>query len=379
MEASVFRFRFKLEKPFRIAIGYTKEKEEIVVRLVDSAGNVGWGEASPSPLILSATSDTVLAALDVLIPTILGEDPRRLRYLMDKMDRALHGHAPAKAAVDIALHDLVGHITGEPVWRLLGGSRAEPVDTDFTVGIDAPEAMAAEAKALVAAGFRTIKVKVGEDPQVDVARVQAIRDAVGDAVTIRIDANQGWTRPEAVWALTRMAEYDVQFVEQPVAAEDIEGLAWVRRRSPIPVMADEAVHTPADALRVVRAEAADYVNIKLMKAGGLWRAREIAAICGAAGIPNMIGGMVESNLSATAAVHFAIAESNVIFRDLDIGERPETQLVAEGGSHIEAGHQVLTDPEAPGFGVRRLQEEWLVPVKTYRLGEGGGRRDKTVA
>jgi L-alanine-DL-glutamate epimerase-like enolase superfamily enzyme len=379
VEASVFRFRFKLEKPFRIAIGYTKEKEEIVVRLVDSAGNVGWGEASPSPLILSATSDTVLAALDVLIPTILGEDPRRLRYLMDKMDRALHGHAPAKAAVDIALHDLVGHITGEPVWRLLGGSRAEPVDTDFTVGIDAPEAMAAEAKALVAAGFRTIKVKVGEDPQVDVARVQAIRDAVGDAVTIRIDANQGWTRPEAVWALTRMAEYDVQFVEQPVAAEDIEGLAWVRRRSPIPVMADEAVHTLADALRVVRAEAADYVNIKLMKAGGLWRAREIAAICGAAGIPNMIGGMVESNLSATAAVHFAIAESNVIFRDLDIGERPETQLVAEGGSHIEAGHQVLTDPEAPGFGVRRLQEEWLVPVKTYRLGEGGGRRDKTVA
>ncbi|MBC7093493.1 dipeptide epimerase [Candidatus Bipolaricaulota bacterium] len=379
VEARVFRFRFVLDRPFRIATGYTTEKEEVVVRLADDAGHVGWGEASPSPVILSATADTVVAALDTLIPVVLGEDPRRLGHLVDAMDRVLRGHSPAKAALDIALHDLVGQITGEPVWRMLGGSRSGPVDTDFTVGLDAPEAMAAEAKALVAAGFRTIKVKVGEDPQVDVVRVQAIRDAVGDAVTIRIDANQGWTRPEAVWALTRMAEYDVQFAEQPVAAEDIEGLAWVRRRSPIPVMADEAVHSPQDALRVVRADAVDYVNIKLMKAGGLWRAREIAAICGAAGIPCMIGGMVESNLSATAAVHFALAAGNVIFRDLDIGEWPETRLVTDGGARIDGGCQVLADPDAPGLGIRRLYQEWLVPIKTYRVGEGGGKRGGSTA
>ncbi len=378
-EASVYRFRFELEKPFRIAIGFTKVKEEIVVRLVDNAGNTGWGEASPSPIILSATPDTVLVALDVLIPTILGEDPRRLQYLVDRMDRVLSDHAPAKAALDMALHDLVGQVTGEPVWRLLGGSRAEPVDTDFTVGIDTPEIMAAEAKALVAAGFRTIKVKVGEAPWLDLDRVRRIRDAVGDDVALRIDANQGWTRAEAVWALVRMADYEIQFVEQPVAAEDIEGLAWVRQRSPIPVMADEAVHSVADALRVVQAEAADYVNIKLMKAGGLRRATEIAIICAAAGIPNMIGGMVESNLSATAAVHFALAEGNVVFRDLDIGERPETRLVAEGGSYIEAGQQLLADRDSPGFGFRRIREEWLVPVKTYRFGEGGERKDSIAA
>ncbi|MDW8126932.1 MAG: dipeptide epimerase, partial [Candidatus Bipolaricaulota bacterium] len=295
----VFLFRFKLEKPFRIALGATTEKTEIVVAVYDDHGRVGWGEASPSAVILGCTPDSILASLDLLVPTILNEDPRRISHLVDKMDRALLGNAAAKAALDLALHDLVGQIYGEPVWRLLGGSLAEPVETDFTVGIDEPERMAAEARVLVAAGFRAIKVKVGEEPRKDVARVRAVREAIGEGVRMWIDANQGWTRAQAVWALARLSEYGVEFVEQPVPAEDLEGMAWVRKRSPIPVMADESVHSPADALRAIRLGACDYVNIKLMKAGGLLRAKEIAAICKHAGLPNMIGGMVESNLSAT--------------------------------------------------------------------------------
>lgn len=367
--AEVFLFRFTLGKPFRIALGTTTEKTEIVVALHDNHGRVGWGEASPSALILGCTPDSVLAALDHLIPAVLGEDPRRIRYLVDKLDRVLLGNAAAKAALDLALHDLVGQIYGEPVWRLLGGSLAEPVETDFTVGIDEPARMAAEARALVAAGFRALKVKVGEDPQKDVARVRAVREAIGEGVRIWIDANQGWTRAQAVWALTRLSEYGVEFVEQPVPAEDLEGMAWVRKRSPIPVMADESVHSPADALRAIRLGACDYVNIKLMKAGGLLRAQEIAAICKHAGLPNMIGGMVESNLSATAAVHFALSEANVVFRDLDLGERPEAQLVARGGSAIRNGCQTLADPEAPGFGFVEIRKEWLKPVRTYAVGE----------
>ncbi|MCS7240406.1 MAG: dipeptide epimerase, partial [Candidatus Bipolaricaulota bacterium] len=140
---------------------------------------------------------------------------------------------------------------------------------------------------------------MGEEPRKDVARVRAVREAIGEGVRMWIDANQGWTRAQAVWALARLSEYGVEFVEQPVPAEDLEGMAWVRKRSPIPVMADESVHSPADALRAIRLGACDYVNIKLMKAGGLLRAKEIAAICKHAGLPNMIGGMVESNLSAT--------------------------------------------------------------------------------
>lgn len=367
--AEVFLFRFSLEKPFRIALGTTTEKTEIIVALWDNHDRVGWGEASPSALILGCTPESTLAALDYLVPALLGEDPRRIAYLVDKMDRVLLGNAAAKAALDMALHDLVGQIYGEPVWRLLGGSLAEPVETDFTVGIDQPEKMAAEAKALVEAGFRAIKVKVGEDPKADVERVRAVREAIGERTRMWIDANQGWTRAQAVWALTRMAEYGVEFVEQPVLAADLEGMAWVRKRSPIPVMADESVHSPQDALRAIRLSACDYVNIKLMKAGGLWRAKEIATICRNAGKGNMIGGMVESNLSATAAVHFALSEANVVFRDLDLGERPEAKLVARGGSAIHQGLQVLADPEAPGFGFLEIRKDWLKPVRTYTVGE----------
>lgn len=367
--AEVFLFRFSLAKPFRIALGTTTEKTEVIVALHDDRGRVGWGEASPSALILGCTPDSVLAALDHLIPALLGEDPRRIAYLVDKMDRVLLGNAAAKAALDLALHDLVGQIHGEPVWRLLGGSLAGPLETDFTVGIDEPQKMAAEARALVEAGFRAIKVKVGEDPRLDVERVRAVREAIGEKTRMWIDANQGWTRAQAIWALTRLAEYGVEFVEQPVPAEDLEGMAWVRKRSPIPVMADESVHSPQDALRAIRLGACDYVNIKLMKAGGLWRAKEIATICRNAGVGNMIGGMVESNLSATAAVHFALSEANVIFRDLDLGERPEARLVARGGSAISQGCQVLADPEAPGFGFLEIRKDWLQPVRTYTVGE----------
>jgi len=368
-KAEVFLFRFQLEKPFRIALGATTEKTEIIVALYDNHGRVGWGEASPSALILGCTPDSVLAALDLLIPAVLGEDPRRLSFLVEKMDRVLLGNAAAKAAVDLALHDLVGKIYGEPVWRLLGGSFAEPLETDFTVSIDTPEAMAEEARKLVNAGFRAIKVKVGEDPKLDVQRVKAVREAVGENVKLWIDANQGWTPQEAVWALARIAEFRVEFVEQPVSAWNLEGMRWVRERSPVPVMADESVHSPQDALLAIKLGACDYVNIKLMKAGGLLRAKEIATICKNAGIPNMIGGMVESNLSATAAVHFALSEGNVVFRDLDLGERPEAKLVSKGGSAIQNGFQVLADPEAPGFGFEAIRREWLKPVRSYRLGE----------
>jgi L-alanine-DL-glutamate epimerase-like enolase superfamily enzyme len=368
-KAEVFVFRFQLEKPFRIALGATTEKTEIIVALYDNHGRVGWGEASPSALILGCTPNTVLSALDLLIPAVLGEDPRRLSFLVEKMDRVLLGNAAAKAAVDLALHDLVGKIYGEPVWRLLGGSFAEPLETDFTVSIDTPEAMAEEARKLVDAGFRAIKVKVGEDPKLDVKRVKAVREAVGENVKLWIDANQGWTPQEAVWALARIAEFRVEFVEQPVSAWNLEGMRWVRERSPVPVMADESVHSPQDALLAIKLGACDYVNIKLMKAGGLLRAKEIATICKNAGIPNMIGGMVESNLSATAAVHFALSEGNVVFRDLDLGERPEAKLVSKGGSAIQNGFQVLADPEAPGFGFEEIRREWLKPVRSYRLGE----------
>ena len=362
---AVYKFTLNLSTPFKTALGSTTEKEEIVVKIEDEAGIVGWGEASPSTLILSATSQTILAALDLLAPMLIGEDPRRIEWITQKMDRYLTRNSPAKAALDIGLHDLVGNLYGAPVWQLLGGYEVEKVDTDYTVSMAPLNEMIEEAKRRVSEGFRTLKIKVGTDPKKDVEVVRGIREAVGETVGIRIDANQGWTRQQAIWALNRMTEFDIQFVEQPVRASDIVGLRTVRQAVLIPVMADESVFTPEDAIRVIREGAADYINIKLMKSGGLHKACQIADIAKAAGIPCMIGGMVETNLSATAAAHFAMAKANtVIFRDLDMGLLAEEQLVKRGGTVVKEGYHYPS--EGSGLGIEELDTVGLGdPIAVY--------------
>lgn len=360
----VYSFTIKLPSPFTTSLGTTSEKEEIILQVEDEGGAVGWGEASPSTTILSSTSRSITAALDVLAPALVGEDPRRIEWLTCQMDRLLRGNEPAKAAVDIALHDLVGNLWGEPVWRLLGGYEVERVDTDYTVSMASLEEMVQEARKRVTEGFHTLKVKVGTDPVRDVEVVRSIREAVGEEVGLRIDANQGWSRQQAIWALDRMADLDIQFVEQPVKAEDIAGLRYVRQAASIPVMADESVFTPEDALRVIREDAVDYINIKLMKSGGLFKACQIADIAKAAGVRCMIGGMVETNLSATAAVHFAMAKENVSFRDLDLGLLPEERLVTSGGTTVREGFHY---PSAgSGLGIQEVDLKGLgEPLQVY--------------
>jgi o-succinylbenzoate synthase len=362
---ALYKFIIDLSTPFTTSLGSTTEKEEIIVKIENDDGTAGWGEASPSTTILAATAQSILAALDLLAPVLIGADPRRIEWITHQMDRYLTGNSAAKAAIDIALHDLVGNLYGEPVWRLLGGYEAEKVDTDYTVSMASLDEMIEEAKRRVAEGFPTLKIKVGTDPQKDVEVVKGIREAVGEDVGIRIDANQGWTRQQAIWALNRMTDLDIQFVEQPVSAADIVGLRTVRQAVSIPVMADEAVFTPEDAIRIVREEAADYINIKLMKSGGLHKACQIADIAKAAHIPCMAGGMVETNLSATAAVHFAMAKANtVIFRDLDMGLLAEKRLVKRGGTTVEDGCHYAS--EGSGLGIQELDSEGLGdPIVVY--------------
>jgi L-Ala-D/L-Glu epimerase len=365
---TVYSYALRLSRPFVTALGPTVRKREIVVSIETDDGLIGWGEASPNARILSSTSGTIRAALDVLAPAVLGEDPRRIERIGECMEQALHGNPPAKAALDMALHDLLGRHFGEPVWRLLGGERATPLDTDRTVSLGSPEAMVAEARELVADGAEALKVKVGRAPRIDVDALRSIRDAVGDGVALRIDANQGWNRVDALYALERMVELDLQFVEQPLAAWDLEGLAGLRRRTPIPVMADEAVFSPEDALRAIRADAVDYINIKLMKSGGLVNACRIADLAQAGGVACMVGGMVETNLSATAAVHFAMAKRNVTFRDLDMGLLGEAALVTRGGSVFEGARHHVSP--APGLGIEALDLPGLGrPVAIYGLAD----------
>jgi L-alanine-DL-glutamate epimerase-like enolase superfamily enzyme len=345
-DVEIYLYDLPLVAPFRIAIGEMKAANDLLVRVVTDQGIVGLGEACPFPPITGETQATNAAAARAIRDMLIGKDPLAVENILREIGPIVHANPSAVAAYDMALHDILGKVAGLPLFRLFGGGKTQ-FETDITTGLDTPEAMAAETKGYAARGYKTLKAKVGLDPDTDVARIQAIREAIGTGINLRIDANQGWTVPHAIYALRKMEKFKIQLVEQPVVASDIAGLKAVRDASPIPVMADEACFLPVDAVRLVRAEACDYFNIKLMKAGGIGNAVRIAHIADAANIRCMVGCMLESNVALTAAAHVVASQANIIFADLD-GNAEHTANPVIGGMTVKAG--VVTMPEKPGLG-----------------------------
>ena len=355
--------RLRYHEPFRIAPTLSFESHNIIVKITTNSGIIGIGEASPSERVTHETPQTVLAALDKIAPHLIGMSPLRIVRIIEEMDQMVAENPSAKAAIDIALHDIMGKIAEKPLFKLLGGFR-EAVLTDLTLGIKKPKKMAEDAVRAVSQGFEVLKVKVGVDPEEDFERIREIREAVGSDITIRIDANQGWTVSQSIKVLKKLERFNIEFVEQPVAADDIKGLAKIRRHSSIPLMADESVHSPEDALNLIREDAVDLINIKLMKSGGIHKARKIAAVAEAAKVPCMIGCMGESNIGITAAVHLAAAVKNIKYADLDSDILIRDKLVLEGGARLDASKRI--PPEKPGLGLNNINEEILgKPVKTY--------------
>jgi len=360
----VYSVVLRYHEPFRIAPSTTTESNNIIVKINTDFDTVGIGECSPSLRVTQETPQTVLATLDKIAPRLIGECPLRIERDIEVMDELVKANPSAKAGVDIALHDIFGKAAGKPLFRVMGGYR-EQVLTDLTLSIKEPTEMAKDALKAVESGFKALKVKVGVDPEEDVERIKYIRKAVGSDTAIRIDANQGWTVKQAIESLNRMQRLEIEFVEQPVKAEDVRGLAKVKRHSPIPVMADESVHTASDLLRLIKEDAVDLVNIKLMKTGGIWKARKLAAVAEAAHIPCMIGCMGESTVGITAGVHLAAALKNIQFADLDSDILIRDKLVLGGWAKLKDSERVPA--ETLGLGVTELNKELLgKPVKIYR-------------
>lgn len=345
-DVEIYCFDLKFIQPFKIAFDVIEGTQGVLVRILTDSGLVGLGESSP---LQSVTGDNQATNLDVarhLRDLLKGRDPLAIEGAQKVFGGYLHSNPSIIAAFDMALYDLLGKAAGLPLFRLLGGDKTT-FETDWTTGLGTPERMAQEVRDHLAKGYRIHKVKLGTEPDADVARLQAIRDAVGYDCTLRVDANQGYSVPQAVQALRRMEKFNIQCCEQPLAASDLEGLRHVRDASPIPIMADEALFSPHDALALIRAQACDYFNIKLMKSGGISNALRISWIAEAAGIPCMVGCMAESRLGLTAAAHVHAARHNITFADLDafleFGEDP----VVDG---MTVRNGVVTLPEKPGLG-----------------------------
>ena len=347
-----------LRTPFKTALRTVDRVEDIVVELHTDTGAVGYGEAPPTgPITGDTTGGIVGGILELIAPALLGQEVDDFEAVTALVQKAGVHNTSAKAAVDMALWDLYGQLHQIPVHKLLGGARRTLV-TDLTISVNPPEQMARDAREAVARGYDCLKVKVGADPTLDTARLAAVRKAVGRDVCIRIDANQAWTPRQAVRILNEMQDkgLELELVEQPVPAGDLEGLAYVTRHSWVPVMADESVFSPADALRIFQSRAADYINIKLMKCGGLTNALRIASAAEVYGVECMIGCMLEAKIAVNAAAELACARSIITRVDLDGPVLCSVDPV-EGGAQFDERNITVSD--APGMGIRGVQDGYL--------------------
>lgn len=284
----------------------------VLVRLHTDAGLTGLGEVSCTPIWSGEDQVTAIHCIATyLAPLLLGADPTQVERLSAAMNRALAGNVFTKAGIEMALWDLVGKLAGLPLYKLLGGAVRDVVPTKFSVSGVAPEQAAAIAAWAVEQGFQAMKVKVGIDPAEDVARVRAVREAVGPHVRLGVDANGGWAPRVAVQTIKRLSEFDIFFVEQPVAPLDVQWLADVRRQTGLPIMADESLATPQDALALARAGAADIFSIYVGKGGGIGAGRKVAALAEAAGLTCTVGSNLELGVASAAMIHLAMATPGI--------------------------------------------------------------------
>lgn len=348
IEAIPFRIPIKPEVgPITSNIWAMDAAEHVLVKVIDSDGVVGWGEATPRATIYGDTqASTVAAIVHWLAPALVGLEPWAFEAAWDRMDRIVH-NLPAKAAIDMALHDLVGKRLGVSVAQLLGGMGRDRAPLGTIIPLGPPEKVADIAVQAVERGIRTLKIKTGKDPERDIRAFRAIRRAVGDRTTLAIDANQGYSVPEAIRVLTALAEEGLAWAEEPVKAWDLPGKLRVAQAVPVPLLLDESVFTPQDVLRELRNGAAGLISIKTARSA-FFRSRAIAAICEASNVRCVLGSARESALGTVVSAHFAAQARCVIATELGDHVIYEATLLTEPPC-LEDGYLVL--PTGPGLGV----------------------------
>ncbi len=341
--------------PFTIATGTMDYAQNIFIRIYTNTGIIGVGECSAFPMIVGETQATCYEMAKDFAASWKGKNPLEIEARMSELHSFTAGNNTAKSAFDLALYDIAAKHANQPLYQFLGGEKKD-IESDLTIGIGTPENMAEQAVAFKAKNVNIIKVKLGKQPQADVERIRQIRNAIGNTIKLRIDANQGWDYEDALAALTALAPYDIEFCEQPMRKHNDHLLPELCKLSPIAIMADESVFDHYDAERIIRNNAAKYINIKFSKSGGILEAIKINAVAEQHNIACMMGGMLESRVALTAKVHFAMANNNIRFYDLDtclLGHKIDPVI---GGVTYNNMHLQLSD--AIGIGAD-VDEDYL--------------------
>lgn len=342
-----------LVTPFKTALRAVDSVNDIVVRITADDGQTGYGEAPPTAVITGETKGSIRCAIEEFIaPPLIGMEIENLDGIMKALHKSMIKNTSAKAAVDMAVYDLFAKSCGMPLYKVLGGSKGE-IETDLTISVNETEEMVKDSLLAIRQGFKILKIKVGKEGQKDVERIKAIRHAVGPDIKLRIDANQGWSAKDAVRIIRKLEDMgiDMDLVEQPVSAHDFEGMKLVTSQVQTPILADESVFSAMDAIHIIKERAADLINIKLMKTGGIYEALKVCAIAECYEVECMIGCMLESKIAVSAAAHLAAAKGIITRADLD-GPSLCSEDPYSGGPAF-MGSRILLNAK-PGLGICKV-------------------------
>jgi L-alanine-DL-glutamate epimerase-like enolase superfamily enzyme len=332
------------------AYGVRRGLVSVLVRVHTDEGVVGLGEAPAYP-----SADIVQAVLHSLEPLVLGEDPMAVERLMSRIDIVGTWHhvkatSPAIAAVEMACWDILGKVCGQPVSALLGGLVRDRAETVYYLGLGTPEEMGATAAEAVRGGHRSLYFKVGaDDADLDVARLEAVRDAAGPQARIRVDANESWSSAATIAMARRMQPFGLEFLEQPVSGRNLAEMAYVRARIDMPLLANEASWTRHDQLAVIGAGAADAISVDNQMDGGLLNLKRGAGLCDAAGLPVVKHSLGELGVATAAALHVICSTPNFLYAN-----QAYTSLLSDdvlAGDPLDPRDGTLAVPTGPGLGV----------------------------
>jgi L-Ala-D/L-Glu epimerase len=355
-EIELYKFSIPLIEPFITSLGVDVSADNVLVIIKTEEGITGFGECSPYMPINGESQDTCFLVGQYFANVLKGKNPLEIEECINLMDKIIYANNSIKSAFDIALYDIASQHARMPLYKFIGGENNKIITTDYTVSIGDAAKMAADAIKIKEQGYPAIKVKLGKHGPTDVERMKAIRAAVGNEIPLRIDANQGWEVAEAIETLQALAKYDIQHCEEPIARWNFMQLPKVKKESPIPIMADECCGDDHDAERLIQLDACDYMNIKLGKSGGLFKALKMARMAEQANIHLQVGAMLESRIAMTAFAHYALCSPNIVHYDFDTALMFSEDPVTGGIVYEKNG--VVKVPETIGLGAT-VEENWL--------------------
>lgn len=342
----IYRFSIPME-PFTIATGTMDHAQNVFIRVHTAYGLYGVGECSAFPMIVGETQDSCLVMAKEFAKLWRGKNALDIPARLQELHNFTAGNSTIKSAFDMALYDLSAKVAGLPLYKFFDGKK-RVVESDITIGIAEPEAMAEKAIGFRKSGAKILKLKLGKGAAEDVERIRQIREAVGYEIKLRVDANQGWSFNDAVYALQALDKFNIEFCEQPMRTWYDDWLPELMQLSPVKIMADESVFNHHDARKQINSNSCHYINIKLAKSGGIYEAKQIHDIAEKSGIVCMMGGMLESRIALSAKLHFVYASPNIQFYDMDTCMLGHKEDPCVGGVTYD-GYKLTID-DAPGIG-----------------------------